>query len=143
MPEREQGGIDSRQWPQTAADLAELEREAADRREHEIVEARGEVNVLCVSDHLEVAGACDAFKFNGREAAAYVLGFWQRHLRDAASAGYYDQPEAERLGLEVLAVIHGDHLPAVCAVMVRAGARVDILETQGDRLTLRIIAPTA
>lgn len=93
---------------------------------------------ITVSDHLEAAEAAEAFAFNGRETAAYVLGFWQRHLRDAQNAGYYDQPEAERLALEILPTVRDEHLAATAALLIRAGATVDVHSSSNGVLTLRV-----
>lgn len=94
---------------------------------------------LVVVDHLEAAGAARAYGFNGRETAGYILGFWQRHLRDAGDQGYYDKPEAERPPLEVQVVVLDEHLPAIAATMIRAGASVDVFNSLHEGvITLRV-----
>jgi hypothetical protein len=55
---------------------------------------------------------------NGRETAAYVLGFWRRHVRDVPPE--YDTP------VKLCARVRRAYLGAVLSALVAAGANASV-----------------
>lgn len=72
---------------------------------------------------------------NGREAGAYVLGYWNRHLRDL--------PDSWDGTIELLATVRRDHLAAVLTTLVQAGVNATIYTDNGEKVTVRFFVEVA
>lgn len=137
MPERDQGGIDSRQWPKTAADLAELEAEADVRAASPRIEDGGDSPSAQQFDGLpweppfiDLAEASVAYGMNGRETAFYAIGKraqWIERTGISQAEGdllnEYVQAGGSFTRMRMRVAI--DQLAAVTAVLVSHGCRVE------------------
>lgn len=90
-----------------------------DPTRHQSVLTSVHIEALPIGDHLT----------NGREAGAYIWGFWNRHLRELP-----DQWEGT---IELIAKVRRDHLAAAMTTLVQAGANAAIHTDWSDTVDVR------